>query len=37
MRAASLHDLHLATGIPKPTLTRILYTAHQHGLVESGV
>ena len=33
MRAASLHDLHLATGIPKPTLTRILYTAHQHGLV----
>jgi IclR family mhp operon transcriptional activator len=33
MRAASLHDLHLATGIPKPTLTRILYTAHQQGLV----
>jgi IclR family mhp operon transcriptional activator len=33
MRAASLHDLHLATGIPKPTLTRILYTAHQHGFV----
>ena len=33
VRAASLHDLHLATGIPKPTLTRILYTAHQHGLV----
>ena len=33
MRAASLHDLYLATGIPKPTLTRILYTAHQHGLV----
>jgi IclR family mhp operon transcriptional activator len=26
MRAASLHDLHRATGIPKPTLTRILYT-----------
>jgi IclR family mhp operon transcriptional activator len=33
MRAASLHDLHLATGIPKPTLTRILYTASQQGLV----
>lgn len=33
MRAASLHDLHLATGIPKPTLTRILKTAHQHGYV----
>src|SRR4051812_50228505 len=32
-RAASLHDLHLATGISKPTLTRILKTAHQHGLV----
>ena len=31
--AASLHDLHLATHIPKPTLTRILYTAHKHGLV----
>ncbi|WP_448624731.1 helix-turn-helix domain-containing protein [Geodermatophilus sp. URMC 64] len=33
VRAASLHDLHLATGIPKPTLTRILKTVHQHGLV----
>ncbi|HEX2075613.1 MAG TPA: IclR family transcriptional regulator C-terminal domain-containing protein [Geodermatophilus sp.] len=33
VRAASLHDLHLATGIPKPTLTRILWTAYQHGLV----
>src|SRR4051794_41796967 len=33
MRAASLHDLHLATGISKPTLTRILKTASQHGLV----
>jgi IclR family mhp operon transcriptional activator len=33
MRAASLHDLHLATGIPKSTLTRILYTAHRQGLV----
>lgn len=33
MRAASLHDLHVATGMPKATLTRILYTAHQHGLV----
>ena len=33
MRAASLQDLHLATGIPKATLTRILVTAHQQGLV----
>jgi IclR family mhp operon transcriptional activator len=33
MRAASLHDLHLATGLPKSTLTRILYTCHQQGLV----
>lgn len=33
MRAASLHDLHRATGIPKATLTRILYTCHQQGLV----
>ena len=33
VRAASLHDLHLATGIPKPTLTRILKTADRHGLI----
>lgn len=33
MRAASLHDLHGATGIPKSTLTRILYTCYQQGLV----
>ncbi|HEY1319475.1 MAG TPA: helix-turn-helix domain-containing protein [Streptosporangiaceae bacterium] len=33
MRAASLHDLHLGTGIPKPTLTRILYTLYRQGLV----
>jgi IclR family transcriptional regulator, mhp operon transcriptional activator len=33
MRAASLHDLYQATGIPKSTLTRILYTAHGQGLV----
>ncbi|HKT05327.1 MAG TPA: helix-turn-helix domain-containing protein [Rugosimonospora sp.] len=33
MRAASLHDLHLATGLPKSTLTRILYTCHREGLV----
>lgn len=33
MRAASLHDLHQATGIPKATLTRILYTCHRQGLV----
>src|SRR5256886_15328698 len=33
MRAASLHDLHLGTGISKPTLTRILYTLYRQGLV----
>jgi IclR family transcriptional regulator, mhp operon transcriptional activator len=33
MHAASLHDLHRATGIPKPTLTRILYTLYRQGLV----
>jgi IclR family mhp operon transcriptional activator len=33
MQAASLHDLHLATGLPKSTLTRILYTLHLQGLV----
>ncbi|EHR51384.1 transcriptional regulator [Saccharomonospora marina XMU15] len=33
MRAASLHDLHLATGIPKASLTRILHTCHREGLV----
>jgi IclR family transcriptional regulator, mhp operon transcriptional activator len=33
VRAASLHDLHRMTGIPKSTLLRILATAHQHGLV----
>ena len=33
MRAASLHDLHKGTGIPKPTLTRILYTLYRQGLV----
>ena len=33
MRAASLHDLYLATGIPKATLIRILRTAGEHGLV----
>lgn len=33
MRAASLHDLHLATGLPKSTLIRILLTCHQQGFV----
>jgi IclR family transcriptional regulator, mhp operon transcriptional activator len=33
MRAASLHDLHVATGIPKSSLLRILATAHESGLV----
>ena len=33
MRAASLHDLHQRTAIPKATLTRILYTLYRQGLV----
>jgi IclR family transcriptional regulator, mhp operon transcriptional activator len=33
MRAASLHDLHKVTGIPKSTLTRILYTLYGQRLV----
>jgi IclR family mhp operon transcriptional activator len=33
MRAASLHDLHRTTGLPKSTLTRIVHTLHRHGLV----
>jgi IclR family transcriptional regulator, mhp operon transcriptional activator len=33
VRAASLHDLYRLTGIPKPTLTRILYTLYRQGLV----
>src|SRR5215472_5180876 len=33
MRAASLHDLHRGTGIPKATLTRILFTLYRQGLV----
>src|SRR5690606_35981650 len=32
-RNASLHDLHLATGLPKATLTRILATLEARGLV----
>lgn len=32
-RSASLHDLHLATGLPKATLTRILATLEGRGLV----
>lgn len=31
--AATLHELFLATGIPKASLTRILVTANQHGMV----
>lgn len=33
MRAASLHDLHQVTGIPKATLIRILHTCNRQGLV----
>jgi len=32
-RAASLHDLHLATGLPKATLTRIIATLNKRGVV----
>jgi hypothetical protein len=31
MRAGSLHDLHKVTGIPKSTLTRILFTLKGQG------
>ena len=33
MRAASLHDLHQVTGIPKASLIRILHTCNKEGLV----
>lgn len=32
-RAASLHDLFLATGLPKATLTRMIVTLEKRGLV----
>ncbi|OJX07303.1 MAG: transcriptional regulator [Burkholderiales bacterium 70-64] len=32
-RTASLHDLHLATGLPKATLTRVLATLEGRGLI----
>jgi IclR family mhp operon transcriptional activator len=32
-RAASLHDMHLATGLPKATLIRIVATLEQRGLI----
>src|SRR5690606_1148235 len=32
-RNASLHDLYLATGLPKATLTRIIATLEERGLV----
>lgn len=32
-KAASLHELHLATGLPKATLLRMLVTLGQKGLV----
>ncbi|GJQ54048.1 MAG: hypothetical protein HKUEN07_06170 [Rhodocyclaceae bacterium] len=32
-RSASLHDLYLATGLPKATLTRVLLTLERHGLI----
>jgi IclR family mhp operon transcriptional activator len=31
--AASLHDLHLATGLPKATLTRIVATLEKRGMI----
>jgi len=33
MSVASLHELHLATRIPKPTLVRILHTLEQRGFI----
>jgi IclR family mhp operon transcriptional activator len=33
LHAASLHDLHRSTGLPKSTLTRIVHTLHRHGMV----
>ena len=33
MRAASLHDLHRATRLSKSTLTRIVFTLYQQGLI----
>lgn len=32
-RNASLHDLHLATGLPKATLTRVIATLERRGLI----
>ncbi|WJJ94580.1 helix-turn-helix domain-containing protein [Neopusillimonas aromaticivorans] len=32
-RNASLHDLYLATGLPKATLTRIIATLEARGLI----
>lgn len=32
-RAASLHDLFLATGLPKATLTRVILTLERRGMV----
>jgi IclR family mhp operon transcriptional activator len=32
-RSASLHDLYLATGLPKATLTRIIVTLEKRGLL----
>lgn len=32
-RAASLHDMHLATGLPKATLIRIIATLDKRGLI----
>lgn len=32
-RAASLHDLYLATGLPKATLTRVILTLEKRGMV----
>jgi IclR family mhp operon transcriptional activator len=32
-RAASLHDLHLTSGLPKATLTRVLATLQMRGLI----
>ncbi len=36
-RAASLNDLYIATGLPRPTLLRILHTLEKAGIVRRGI
>lgn len=36
-RAAALNDLHKATGLPRPTILRVLHTLQESGLVWRGM